>query len=302
LNLNFKQSMTRYSINDLEKITGIKAHTIRMWEKRYQVTNPERTDTNIRYYFDSDLKKLLNISTLNRHGIKISHIVKMPEQDIREKILQINNNNSDYESQINSLVVAMIEMQEEVFEKILSNNILKIGFEKTVTRILYPFLEKIGVLWQIGTINPAQEHFMVGLIRAKIIVAIEGQEQLKNEKSKTFILFLPEGEMHELGLLFCHYLLKRRGHKVIYLGQSLPYKDLLSVAKIKENARYLLTYFVSAFKSEELAPYLKRISADLPDRKLLATGIQLNGMETDLPNNIIPFQNTDALLKIIDNF
>lgn len=293
--------MTRYSINDLEKITGIKAHTIRMWEKRYQVINPERTDTNIRYYFESDLLKLLNISTLNRHGVKISHIVKMPEQEVREKILQINNNTSDYESQINSLVVAMIDMQEEAFEKILANNILKIGFEKTVTGILYPFLEKIGVLWQIGTINPAQEHFMVGLIRTKIIVAIDGQDPVENKKAETFILFLPERELHELGLLFCHYLLKKRGHKVIYLGQSLPYKDLLGVAKIKENARYLLTYFISAFKPEEVVPYLRSVSADLPDKKLLATGIQINALEEDLPKNIIPFQNTDDLIKIVEN-
>ena len=292
--------MTRYSINDLEKITGIKAHTIRMWEKRYQVINPERTDTNIRYYFDSDLKKLLNVSTLNRHGIKISHIVKMPEQEVRDMILQINNNTGDYESQINSLVVAMIDMQEEAFEKILANNILKIGFEKTVTGILYPFLEKIGVLWQIGTINPAQEHFMVGLIRTKIIVAIDGQAPVENKNAETFILFLPERELHELGLLFCHYLLKRRGHKVIYLGQSLPYKDLLSVAKTKGNARYLLTYFISALKPEEVLPYLRSISADLPDRKLLATGIQINNLEVALPKNILPFQNTEALIKIIE--
>jgi MerR family transcriptional regulator, light-induced transcriptional regulator len=291
--------MISYSINDLEKITGIKAHTIRMWEKRYQVIQPERTDTNIRYYNDSDLKKLMNISTLNKHGVKISHIVKMPEPEIREKILQINQNASDYESQINSLVVAMIDMQEEHFEKILTNNILKIGFEKTVTNILYPFLEKIGVLWQIGTINPAQEHFIVGLMRTKIIVAIDGQEPVLNERAETFILFLPERELHELGLLFYHYLLKRSGHRVIYLGQSLPYADVLSVAKIKDKARYLMTYFIAALKPQEVKEYVQKISKDLPDRKILVTGLQINELDFTLPGNIFPVKNAEEFKKFL---
>lgn len=293
--------MIRYSINDLEKITGIKAHTIRMWEKRYQVIQPERTDTNIRYYHDEDLKKLLNISTLNKHGIKISHIVRMPEPEIREKILQINNHENDYESQINSLVVAMIDMQEENFEKILNNNILRIGFERTVTSVLYPFLEKIGVLWQIGTINPAQEHFIVGLIRNKIIVAIDGQEPVANDRSETFILFLPERELHELGLLFYHYLLKRNGHKVIYLGQSLPYADLLSVAKIKDRAKYLMTYFISALKPEEVQQYIQRIASDLPDRKILVTGLQVGDLSFTFPKNVIRVKNAEAFKSLLQN-
>ncbi|MFO7997605.1 MAG: MerR family transcriptional regulator [Bacteroidales bacterium] len=291
--------MTPYSINDLEKITGIKAHTIRMWEKRYQVITPERTTTNIRYYFDKDLKRLLNISTLNKHGIKISHIVKMPETEIREKVMQINDHTGDYESQINSLVVSMIELDEQAFEKVLANNILKIGFEKTVTHVLYPFLEKIGLLWQIGTINPAQEHFIVGLIRNKIIVAIDGQEVKASERSKTFLLFLPEKELHELGLLFYYYLLKRNGHQVIYLGQSVPYKDLLSVLEIRKEVDYILTYFVSALKPEEAESYIQKMSSDIPGKQIFVTGWQINNLNPVLPSNVRHVKSTEEFKALL---
>ncbi|MFW6275379.1 MAG: MerR family transcriptional regulator [bacterium] len=251
--------MIRYSINDLEKITGIKAHTIRIWEKRYNVVTPSRTDTNIRYYDDEDLKKLLNISTLNKHGLKISEIVKMSNEDMREKILEISHNSNDYESSINNLIVSMIEMDEDKFEKVLGSSIIKIGFEKTITHIIYLFLEKVGILWQVGTINPAQEHFITNLIRQKLIIAIDGQESSPKPDAKTFLLFLPEKELHELGLLFYTYIIKKAGHRVIYLGQSVPLKDVLEVIKIR-NADYMITYFVAALDTDEIPGYLKTIS------------------------------------------
>lgn len=289
---------TRYSINDLEKITGIKAHTIRMWEKRYNAVEPERTSTNIRYYKDCDLKKLLNISTLNKHGIKISHIIKMCPEEINDKVLEISNSSSDYENYINSLVVAMIEINEEGFEKILSNTLLKIGFEKTVTHVLYPFLEKIGILWLIGTVNPAQEHFIVNLIRQKLIVAIDAQENLYNEKSKTFLLFLPEKEMHELGLLFYSYLLKKNGHKVIYLGQSVPMEDVIKVINLRK-VDYLFTYFVAALAPEEIPAYLKKLSAESDNRKIFITGHQLSQNQIQLPANVVPVKNTESFKDMI---
>ncbi len=291
--------MMHYSINDLEKITGIKAHTIRMWEKRYNAVQPERTSTNIRYYKDCDLKKLLNISTLNKHGIKISHIIRMCQEEINEKILELSNSATDFESYINSLVVAMIELNEDSFEKILSNSLIKIGFEKTVTHVLYPFLEKVGVLWLVGTINPAQEHFIVNLIRQKLIVAIDGQEKVDHENAKTFLLFLPENELHELGLLFYTYLIKKKGHKVIYLGQSVPYNDLIEVLKIR-NAHYLFTYFVAGLTTEDIPAYLSKLSADLPNQKIFVTGLQVNKSNLKLPNNITPIQHAEAFREMLN--
>jgi len=290
--------MIRYSINDLEKITGIKAHTIRIWEKRYNVVCPKRTPTNIRYYNDEDLLRLLNISTLNKHGFKISDILSMPNQEVNEKIADISRSATDFESQINSLTVAMIELNEEAFEKVLSSTILKIGFEKTVTHVLYPLLEKIGVLWQIGTINPAQEHFLTNLIRQKMIVAIDGQNEPVSSKAKIFLLYLPELEFHELGLLFHNFLIRKAGHKVIYLGQNVPFKDMVEVAKIRK-ADYILTYFVAAIPPKELPEYLSKMADSLSDKKILMTGIQVRELKLILSKNMIAIKNAEEFKEFL---
>lgn len=291
--------MIRYSINDLEKITGIKAHTIRIWEKRYNVVTPSRTDTNIRYYNDEDLKKLLNISTLNKHGLKISEIVKLSNEDMREKILEISHNSNDYESSINNLIVSMIEIDEDKFEKVLGSSIIKIGFEKTITHIIYLFLEKVGILWQVGTINPAQEHFITNLIRQKLIIAIDGQESSPKPDAKTFLLFLPEKELHELGLLFYTYIIKKAGHRVIYLGQSVPLKDVLEVIKIR-NADYMITYFVAALESREIPEYLKTISEGFSHKDIFIAGCQVPELISTLPVNIKPLQDAEEFKSYLN--
>ena len=201
--------MIRYSIKDLEQLTGIKAHTIRIWEKRHQLIEPERTSTNIRYYSDHDLKRLLNVSILNRNGLKISTIVTMNNEEINERILEISETYHDSDNQIEQLIVAMIELDEQRFDRVLSTSVIKLGFDDTVIKVLYPFFEKIGLLWQIGTIYPAQEHFVSNLIRQKLIIAIDGQSGNAKPESKNFLIFLPANEWHELGLLFYSYLGKK---------------------------------------------------------------------------------------------
>lgn len=291
--------MIRYSINDLEKITGIKAHTIRIWEKRYRVVIPRRTDTNIRYYNDEDLKKLLNISTLNKHGLRISEIIKLGNDNLRDKILEISSNTNDYESSINNLVVSMIEMDEDKFEKVLASAIIKIGFEKTITHIIYSFLEKVGILWQVGTINPAQEHFITNLIRQKLIIAIDGQESSPKPDAKTFLLFLPENELHELGLLFYTYIIKKSGHRVIYLGQSVPLQDVLEVIKIR-NADYMITYFVAALESREIPEYLRKISEGFAHKDIFIAGCQVPDIINNMPDNIKPLQDAEEFKSYLN--
>jgi MerR family transcriptional regulator, light-induced transcriptional regulator len=291
--------MIHYSINDLEKITGIKAHTIRIWEKRYNVVCPQRTDTNIRFYNDEDLKKLLNISTLNKHGFKISDIIKMGHEGLCQKVLEISNTSSDYESSINNLIVSMIEMDEDKFEKVLASAIIKIGFEKTITHIIYTFLEKVGVLWQVGTINPAQEHFITNLIRQKLIIAIDGQDSTPRPEAKTFLLFLPENELHELGLLFYTYIIKKAGHKVIYLGQSVPLKDVLEVIKIRK-ADYIITYFVAAMDPHDIASYLSKISAGFDQKDIFIAGYQVSQVKDQLPKNIKPLQDAEEFKSYLN--
>jgi DNA-binding transcriptional MerR regulator len=152
--------MGKYSIKELEQLSGIKAHTIRIWEKRHNLISPQRTDTNIRYYSDDDLKKIINVSMLNHHGVKISKLATMTLDEINEHILKITESMSETSVYIDQLVVAMVDMEEERFEKILSTLFLRFGFERTITEVVYPFLEKIGVLWQTKNIITAKENII----------------------------------------------------------------------------------------------------------------------------------------------
>lgn len=277
--------MGKYSIKELERLTGVKAHTIRIWEKRYNIVKPERTDTNIRYYGDEDLTKLLNISLLNRHGLKISKLSQLTTEEINDKVRTLTNDAHDYDSQIENLVISMIEYDERKFEKIVNESILKIGFEDTLVKIIYPFFQKIGMLWQTGSISPAQEHFISNLLRQKLIVSIDGLPFEKQDHSKTAILFLPEGEIHELGLLFYQYLIKKENHKVIYLGQTVPFDDLIEVSKFHE-PEFMLTSFTSNLFRSELREYIKRLGETFPNITVYINGLQAVQINFKLPDNI----------------
>lgn len=289
-----------YSIKDLETLTGIKAHTIRIWEKRYQIVKPHRTSTNIRCYSDQDLKKLLNISILNKHGFKISKICTLTEEEIFEKVLNLSHTPANSNTQIENLIVSMIELDERKFEKTISNATINLGFENAILEVIYPFFEKIGLLWQIGTINPAQEHFISNLLRQKLMVAIDGQIAQLNEKSKRFILFLPENELHELGLLFYSYIVKKNGHKIIYLGQSVPHCDLLEVAKFKKPDA-LITGFTAPISSKELENYLQQLSTDFPDQTIFISGMQSRQSKLSFPNNIRLIESASSFKEAINS-
>lgn len=260
--------MASYSIRDLEKLSGIKAHTIRIWEKRYALLEPERSETNIRTYSDESLKRLLNITTLVDQGIRISKVADMTEEQLHEAVLSLLNEKDSYKVVIDQLIVAMVNVDEQRFEKLISDAILRNGFEVTILDIMYPFLARIGVMWQTGNINPAQEHFISNLIRRKVIVAIDGQMMNVHENPLTFILFLPEGELHEIGLLFYDYLIRKAGHKVIYLGQSVPYDDLIEISKLHQ-PDYLLMSISPAIPT--ISGLLERIKKDFPQSKLLVS-------------------------------
>ena len=290
--------MANYSIKDLERLSGIKAHTIRIWEKRYGLLKPERTDTNIRHYSDEDLKRLLNVSILNRHGIKISHIALMKEKEMAEKIVTISRDASDYDSLIENLVISMVDMNQDNFERLLNRSIMQIGFEDSILRVVYPFMEKIGILWQTGAINPAQEHFITHLIRQKIIVGIDSVIPASHPSPKHFLLFLPEGELHELGLLFYNYLIQKRGHKVTYLGQWVPFADMASATTVLD-IDYLLTSIVAAHSGADLMDYLNKLSETFHDKTIYISGYQVSQISSTLPGNIIPLRSSLDLLPHI---
>lgn len=275
--------MSTYSIKDLEQLSGIKAHTLRIWEQRYNLLNPKRTDTNIRYYDDEDLKLILNVALLNDHGLKISKIASMNMEEIRAEVMKLTDRTLTHDDQIHALTICMIELDEVRFDKILSTNILKLGFEQTIMNIVYPFMSKIGVLWQTGAINPAHEHFISNLVRQKLIVAIDGQ--VVNGEGKKFLLFLPEGELHEISLLFACYLIKSKGHKVIYLGQNTPNEDLNSVHKI-HRPDYMLTVITTSPAAEYAQEYLNTLAARFAETQIMVTGYQVIGQDLLMPPNV----------------
>jgi DNA-binding transcriptional MerR regulator len=288
--------MGQYSIKELEQLSGIKAHTIRIWEKRHKIIEPSRTATNIRYYSDLDLKKIINVSLLNTYGIKISKIADMSMDDVNKKVLEISELQNDKGVHIDQMVIAMIDMEEELFEKILNNLILRFGFEKTITEIIYPFLEKIGILWQTQNITPAHEHFISNLIRQKIIVAIDGLP-IPPKTSKKILLFLPEGEMHELGLLFYHFLIRKSGYRTYYLGQNVPHEDLISVYKVHQ-PDFMLTSITSTLIIP-IEKYLEQLANDFGQTKILASGYQVQKFEGCKKANIQTFSTALELSKFI---
>ena len=288
--------MGQYSIKELEQLSGIKAHTIRIWEKRHKIIEPSRTATNIRYYSDLDLKKIINVSLLNTYGIKISKIADMSLDDVNKKVLEISELQNDKGVHIDQMVIAMIDMEEELFEKILNNLILRFGFEKTITEIIYPFLEKIGILWQTQNITPAHEHFISNLIRQKIIVAIDGLP-IPPKTSKKILLFLPEGEMHELGLLFYHFLIRKSGYRTYYLGQNVPHEDLISVYKVHQ-PDFMLTSITSTL-TIPVERYLERLANDFGQTKILASGYQVQKFEGCKKVNVQTFSTALELSKFI---
>ena len=277
--------MSIYSIKDLEQLSGIKAHTLRIWEQRYEILKPERTDTNIRTYDNKDLKLVLNIALLKAHGHKISEISKMASDDMSKEVLLISEKQLSYPEQINALTISMLDLDEERFEKIISTNTLQFGFENMMINIIFPFLSRIGTLWVTGSVNPAQEHFISNLIRQKLIVAIDGQLPSLRVGAKKYLLFLPEGEMHEISLLFANYIIRSRHNKVIYLGQSLPFSELIFAHKVHK-PDYILTIITSVPAQYEVQKYVYQLAKEFPDSRILLSGQQVVAQDIICPDNV----------------
>ena len=277
--------MNKFTIKDLENLSGIKAHTIRIWEQRYSFLKPQRTATNIRYYSNNELKMLLNISLLNKYGYKISHINRMSNEELREKTLTLTGPQAQQERIINELIQHMVDMELESFEKILDQYIVARGIEKTITYIIFPFMERIGLLWMTDHINPAQEHLMTNIIRQKLIVGIDNVVTPFSLNTK-MLLFLPENEHHEVGLLFLQFLLKSRGVKVIYLGSNVPVKDLEYVVELKK-PDYVYTHLTTVMKEFNFDKFLNNLKIRLPQQQILISGLLAQTFEKKtVPSNI----------------
>lgn len=289
--------MNAFTIKDVENLTGVKAHTIRIWEQRYSFIKPQRTDTNIRYYNNDELKTILNISLLNKYGYKISHINRMSADEVKDKIHSLSNSVAQLERVVNELVQAMIDLKIEVYEAILDDYVRTRGIEKTITQIIFPFMEKIGVLWATDHINPAQEHLISNIIRQKLIVGIEGVQPFINV-NKSVLLFLPEGEYHEMGLLYVQYLLKSRGISTIYIGANVPLEDVKFVADLKK-PDFIFTHLTSVSSSFSFERFLSQITRKLEAHPIVISGRLAQSYEKRIPAKIKFKRNLAEVMEFI---
>lgn len=291
--------MNSFTIKDLENLSGIKAHTLRIWEQRYDFIKPKRTFTNIRYYSNDDLKSILNISLLNKYGYKISHINKMSEAEIKEKILTLNQKEAHIERVVNDLVQYMVDLNVSAFEDTIGMFIEKNGIESTITNVIFSYMEKIGVLWLTNHINPAQEHLVTNIIRQKLIVGIE-KITTPLDPNKTILLFLPEAEYHELGLLFMYFLLKKRGINVIYLGCNVPLQDVAYVVKVKAPL-YLFCHITRPGQNFNFEKFMANISKNFDGTPCIISGQMTHNHETKPHENIIFKKSLEEVINFMDN-
>lgn len=287
-----------YSISDIESLTGIKAHTIRAWESRYKLVPPKRTSTNIRYYDEGDLKALLNIVALNENGYKISRIAAMSRQQVLDLVTQLKSNWGNETVQLLSLSNATLRYDEKEFSKVLAGCLKEMGLIRAMDMVLFPFMKRIGMLWQTGTIDPAQEHFAANLIRDRIIVEIDKLKKTEKENPLRFVLFLPEGEMHETGLLFTRYLLKKCGHETLYLGSEIPYADLKKVI-----LAYQPNYAFIVLTSLNLGKDINKIIAKVMDHvavPLLVAGSLISEFDVLVNDRLTPLKNVCDMVDFLE--
>jgi len=292
--------MQRFSIKDLENFTGIKAHTIRAWEQRYNLLNPERTATNIRFYTDKDLKTLLNVNLLNKRGIKISKIAGLSESQIEKLILNdITSESQDDKNAFNLLKVAMLNYNEVLFHEITAKYLEKFGVLHTFVNLFLPFMNQMGVLWLSSAICPAQEHFISNLIRQKLSRLIDdlGPSSIK-EGEDTMVLFLPEDEMHEISLLLAYYLLKSAGMRVVYLGQNVPFDDLLTIVNRCERVRFVSICSTQPHASK-ITSYLMKVTDQFEgkDVEFHFTGPVFRDSRFNKPEWMSIYENAEEMMK-----
>jgi MerR family transcriptional regulator, light-induced transcriptional regulator len=262
--------MGEYKIKDLETLTGIKAHTIRIWEKRYNLFEPNRTDSNLRVYSDKDVQDILLINLLNRNGYKISKIADLSRTERVSRAEKIKTYDSP-ETGINKLIYALIEIDELAFDEIIDKLIQEHEIEKTFSNFLVPFLERIGVMWLTDSISVAQEHFISMLIRQRLIIEIDKLASPQESYNKTALLYLPENEWHEIGLLYYHYVIKKNGWRVFYLGQSTPIEGVREICE-KKNIDLIVSAWVSNFDTALVQTHYNQVRSFYKGRMAVGGG------------------------------
>ena len=289
--------MGHFSISDLEQLSGIKAHTIRMWEQRYGLLRPVRTATNIRIYSNDDLRRLLNVSTLCGRGQRISQVAKLNDAEISEAVLACCDDVHDYHHQVNALLAAMLGFDEPHLDQLLSEAADYLGFENMMLRVAYPLLQRIGLMWLAGTVDLAQEHMLAHLLRQKLLAATDALPAVPTT-ARRWVLFLPADELHELALLFMNYLLRARGQHTLYLGQNLPTAGLANVGGSYQPDA-VVTVLTTQPERGRVADFARELRDLFPASQLVLYGPLARQEGLELPANcIVPTLMTDFLALI----
>jgi DNA-binding transcriptional MerR regulator len=290
-----------FSIRDLENISGIKAHTIRIWEKRYNLLSPERSKTNIRYYSHQNLQKLLNIVLLNNNNYKISKISKMSDELINITARDLALNTTINDDAINSLKLSMFKFDKISFNTTYNKLLDKKNFREIFKEVFIPFLEHLGLLWQTETILPVHEHFISNLITQKIQINTDVLNYTKILSDNVFILFLPVNEIHELGLLYLNYELVLRGHRTIYLGQNLPLNNLNIFFDIHDKITFVTSMTVRPY-DDDIVEYFNTMDniISLSSHSLIAVGKKVMQFSSNnFKSKISLYPSISELLKEI---
>jgi MerR family transcriptional regulator, light-induced transcriptional regulator len=290
--------MERYTIRDLDKLSGINAHTIRVWERRYGIIKPQRTGTNRRRYDDADLRKIINISILRRNGFKISEIAEMAESEIEEKVALLSTDVFNSDTHIDSMIKAMVAFDETAVNELINKSLMYKGMEETMTSLVFPFLKRIGVMWQTGSADIGAEHFISNIFRKKLIAAIDNMSPSSRQNRKKVLLFLPEKEMHEMGLLFFQYLVKKEGHESLYLGQSTPLSSV-AVSNRQWKADIIITGIMSGYPGFKADEYIKELSKAFPEQKVLVAGELATTAAKLIFKNVFPLNSAEDLKSLL---
>ena len=291
-----------FTIKNLEHLSGIKAHTIRIWEKRYNLFEPERTDTNIRMYDLENLQKLLNVTLLYNNGYKISKIARLSPQEVAENVHNVTINKSADDWSIGLFKLAMINFDQRLFTKTFNELLEQFSFREIFKNVFVPLMNELGVLWQTNSISPSHEHFITSLVKQKIhSMCEELQLQDNKRKDRRFVLYLPDNEIHELGLLYLQYEVLNNGFKCVFLGQSVPLESLKNLVDIGEPITFL-SYFTVEPGQDKINNYLNTFSSEIIeniDCDLWVLGYQVQFIKEEIPNKIRTFNSIDDVIKML---
>lgn len=293
--------MVVYSISDVEKLTGIRAHTLRAWEQRYELVCPRRDDNNVRYYLEPDVRELCNIALLNRNGYRISKIAGLTQAERCREVARVSSLNISSDTELDALTLCAIELDPDRFGFIIDTNVAQRGFEETMLEVVYPMLDKLNLLFFTGSVRAVQESVIGGLLRQKLLAAIDQLPYGSRPGLPRFALFLPEGERQELSTLFVYYLLRKRGFPALYLGADTSLSDLSDLADVTR-VDYLFTLLSSNYVARPVDELIEGILSHCPQSRLLLTGYQAN-LHDPLPGGRVRrVTGLSEMIAFLDSF